>query len=326
MARLTLEEEDLLMKLNNHDVKKIDFEVTSQGIAYPSIGEITEEYHPIIFRQLLRSLAEKGLLKETGHQMLIFCPKCDSIEVYTKYQCPNCKSTDIARQDFIEHPHCGYIDQKDKFEKGLRYVCPNCDTDLGPIEEEPQETGKESYNVLGSSFICHSCGHNFEKPNITHQCLNCGATFNVKQSRYQKISSYQKTMKATGISPENRLNQIRNQIKDILEERDIRVSINAILMGESEGKHQFDIIGRTKRRFLLGDISIEGRSEDITNLLGKKTDVHARAQRPVSTFLIDLTENPEIQRLGKVYNITIIPYDQQLPEKFNQYLDKVLEK
>lgn len=325
MEELTPEEEELLMKLNNHDVQKIDFEVTSEGILYRGIEEIAEEYNPIIFRRLLSGLDEKGYLEEEDHNMFVFCPKCNSIEVYTKYACTKCKSTDITRKDFIEHPHCGYIDEKSKFEEGFRYVCPNCDTDLGPVEEEPPESGKDSYTIIGSSFVCNDCGHNFEKPNIVHKCQNCGANFSYKQSRYAKISSYKKTQKGTELSPKNKLQQIRGEVKTILEEMDMEVEVDTTLMGQSEGAHSFDIVGRDKEVLLVTDISVNGTPEDLISLFGKKVDVHAREQIPISTLLIDISGNGEVKGLGDVYDIKIMKPDEGFAERLRDYIDFIHE-
>lgn len=325
MDSLTPEEEELLMKLNNHEVEDIDFEVTSEGIIYQGIEDIADDYNPIILRQLLRSLDEKGYLEERDHKMIVFCPKCNSIEVYTKYACTKCKSTDITRKDFIEHPHCGYIDEKSKFEEDFRYVCPNCNTDLGPMGEEPPESGKESYTVIGSSFICNSCGHNFEKPNILHQCQDCGANFSYKQSRYEKISSYKKTQKGTELSPKNKLQQIRDEVKNLLEERNMEVEVDPTLMGQSEGAHSFDIVGRNREALLVADISVNGTPEDLISLFGKKVDVHAREQKPINTLLIDISGNGEVKGLGDVYDIKIMKPDEEFQEKLIEYLDDILE-
>lgn len=326
MEDLTPEEEKLLTKLNNYDIQKIDFQVTSQGVTYPDIKDIVEEYNPIIFNRLLTSLTDKGYLEETGHQMFIFCPKCNSLDVYTKYKCPQCKSTDITRKDFIEHPHCGYIDQKSKFEKEFRYVCPNCETDLGPMGEKPQESGKESYTVLGSSFTCNNCEQNFEKPNLIHQCQNCGANFSYKQSRYQKISSYKKTQKALQLSPANEVQQIKKDIQKILEERDIEGRINATLMGESEGEHKFDVIGKSKPGLIVGDISVENAPEDLISLFGKRTDVHAGTEVPIFAFLIDLSHNEKVQKMEDVYDIKTIKTGENFQKRFKEYLNTILEK
>ncbi|MFP3951683.1 MAG: hypothetical protein ACLFVP_06070 [Candidatus Bathyarchaeia archaeon] len=325
MDNLTPEEEELLMKLNNHDVEEISFSVTSDGITYEDIEELTGDYNPIIFRRLLRSLADKGYLEEKEHGMFVFCPKCNSLDVHTKYTCTKCKSMDISRNDFIEHPHCGYIDEKSKFERELRYVCPNCDTDLGSIDEEPPESGKESYTVIGSSFICNSCGHNFERPNINHQCQSCEAKFNFKQSRYEKVASYRKTQKAIEMSPRNKLQQVREDMRSLLDEKGLKVEFNATLMGQSEGAHTFDIVGRDKSMLLVADISVNGTPEDLISLFGKKVDVHAREQTPINTLLIDISGNGEVKGLGDVYDIKIMKPDEEFQERLSEYLDDVVK-
>jgi predicted nucleic acid-binding Zn-ribbon protein len=325
-GNLTPDEEELLMKLNNHDIKEINFHLTSEGIVYEDLEEITEKYNPAIFRRLLRSLEEKGILEQKDYQMVVFCPKCRSPEVYTKYACTKCKSVDIKRNDFIEHSHCGYIDDKSKFEKDHRFVCPNCDTDLGSVDEEPPESGKESYTIIGSSFKCNNCGNNFERPNIQHQCQGCGSSFNFKQSKYEKISSYIKTGRAAEMSPENRIQRVKDSIQDILSEWGVDVKYDTVLRGQSEGEHVFDVIGETKQKIILADISENGKPNDLITLFGKRVDVQTRLEKSITTILIDVSGNGEVGGLGDVYDIKILKSDDDFENNLNEFLGTIIEK
>jgi uncharacterized OB-fold protein len=320
---LSPEEEELLLKLNNHKINEIDFEVTEEGLVYKGTEDIAKEYNPLIFRRLLNSLSDKGFLERKENKMIVFCPKCNSPDVYTNYACTRCKSTDIVRKDFIEHSHCGYIDDKSKFEKELRFVCPNCDTDLGLMDEEPPTSGKESYSIIGSSFICNDCGHNFERPHIIHECQKCGAVFNFKQSKYEKVFSYTKVESALDLSPEHQIQKIKDDLVDLLDKKDVKAEFDTVLKGQSNGDHNFDITIRGKENLLVGDISLKGTAEELIKLFGKKVDVHAKEKIPVSTLLIDLSDKGEVTGLGDVYDIKIIRLNEDYENTIKEYIDSI---
>jgi hypothetical protein len=323
---LTPDEEELLIKLNNNEINEINFELTHNGIVYKGIEEIAEQYNPLIFRRLLDSLEKKGVLERNDYQMVVFCPKCRSPKVYTNYSCTKCKSVDIVRNDFLEHSHCGYIDDKSKFEKNYRFVCPNCQTDLGSVDEEPKESGKESYNIIGSSFKCNNCGNNFERPNIQHQCQNCGADFNFKQSKYEKISSYIKTDIASEVSPENRIVRVKETVQTVFSDWNIDIEFDKQLRGQSEGEHNFDIIGETKSIMILCDISENGKPNDLISLFGKRVDVQTKIEKTIKTMLFDVSGNGEVGGLGDVYDIKILKSGENLEKELVEFLGTIMEK
>lgn len=188
----TSEEKALLARLIDSDVKRIESKPIPEGVTYEGLEEIMEEYGAQRLRQLLESLAEKGFLTVKEKEPALFCPKCDALHVYTRYTCPRCQSIDVDRAELIEHQFCGYTGVKKKFISGLSLVCPNCETDLGPLHEKPPGDGsREDYRVVGSSFECEKCGNKFNRPTALHICQKCGEAFDYKTAVYEKLHDYE---------------------------------------------------------------------------------------------------------------------------------------
>ena len=188
----TSEEKSLLKRLIDKGVKSIESKISPEGLTYEGLDDIIEEYGVQRLRQLLESLAEKEFLTVKERDPALFCPKCHALQVYTRYSCPRCKSIKVDLIELIEHSFCGYTGVRNKFISGLSLVCPNCKTDLGPIDEEPLGDGsRDDYRVIGSSFECEKCGNRFNRPDFIHICQKCGEIFNYRTAIYMKLHDYE---------------------------------------------------------------------------------------------------------------------------------------
>jgi CheY-like chemotaxis protein len=191
ISTLTSEEETLLTRLVDKDVIEVKLRIGSEGIVYQGLGDIAEEYDWQRLRRLLRSLTNRGFLIAKETDRIIFCPNCGSYLALSKYTCPNCQSINVNRVELIEHPFCGFTGVKEKFISGSSLVCPNCETNLGPLEGKPPRNGsREDYKIIGSNFECEKCGNKFNKPNDIHICQKCDTIFDYKRGRYEKIHDY----------------------------------------------------------------------------------------------------------------------------------------
>lgn len=190
-SALTSEEESLLTRLVDKDIREIKSRIGPEGVVYQGLSDIAEEYDWQRLRLLLRSIAYKNFLtgKETGRA--IFCPKCGSALVFSKYNCPSCQSVNVNRVELLEHPFCGYTGVKKKFISGSSLVCPKCETNLGLLDGKPLGNGsRDDYKIIGSSFECEKCGNRFTKPNVLHICQQCDTIFDYKMARYEKLHDY----------------------------------------------------------------------------------------------------------------------------------------
>lgn len=189
---LTSEEESLLTRLVDNDVREIKQRIGPEGIIFEELADIVEDYEKQDIRQLLKSLAEKGALIAKEKDRSILCQNCGSPLVISRYRCPRCNSEKVDRIELIEHSFCGYTGVREKFISGSALICPNCKTKLGSFNERPIGDGsKKDYRIIGSSFECEKCGNRFNKPDVSHTCQNCGAVFDYKTARYEKLYDYE---------------------------------------------------------------------------------------------------------------------------------------
>ena len=193
-SALTSEEEGLLRKIVEKGLKRITPKVDVKGISYEDLKDVLYVEHGgwQRFQYMFDNLAERGILIPREHVRVLFCPKCGSPHVYSRYVCPKCQSSDVANIRLIEHRLCGHTWMTDDFRSGRNMVCPNCEAELGPYYRGPSGDGSYGdYKIIGSSYECTSCGNRFERPNIAHECQNCGTVFDYRNSRYEKLHDYE---------------------------------------------------------------------------------------------------------------------------------------
>jgi len=318
---LTDEERGLLIRLIEKGVKELKPIPRGGRIQYEGVEDLYEEYGAEKLHSLLESLADKGFLLVKEYDRVILCPKCGSVDVYSKYSCPRCHSMRVDRMELIEHPFCGYIGDKASFISDSSLICPNCRTELGPVDGKPPGDGsRRDYRIIGSSFECRKCGYRFERPQVIHVCNECGAIFNYMTARYERLYSYEipeEVAETIGLVPE--LRSILQPLESTLMEHGYTVERNGRLIGVSGGEHTFNLVASKGGRRIVIDISRRGEQRDIVSLLGKKMDV-----RPTSTVLIDMSGSTEISALGKVYDITVFDgKDVELRRKFSEHLDRI---
>ncbi|MHA2394196.1 MAG: TackOD1 domain-containing metal-binding protein [Promethearchaeota archaeon] len=189
---LTTDEKALLTQLIDKGVKTIESKTSLEGITYEGLDDILKEYGEQRLRNLLEALANKKYLAIKERDPTLFCPKCHSIHVYSRYTCSRCQSVNVNRIELIEHPFCGYTGVKKNFILGSSLMCPNCKTGLGSIDGRPPGDGsREDYRVIGSSFECEECGNRFNKPDFLHICQKCGEVFDYQTATYEKIHDYE---------------------------------------------------------------------------------------------------------------------------------------
>lgn len=260
ISALTDEEITFLTIIIDRGIKEVKPIIGKEGIQYEPLNDILKanNYNWDTIYDLLKSIAKKGLLKEKEYEKLILCPKCGSPHVYTKYSCSKCESTDISNMRLVEHQFCGYTGTLDTFQKGPELVCPRCKNKLGPHTSDTiiksKIMQKRDYKIIGSTFECDQCGWKSDRPNIVHNCKKCATIFTYKNSKYEKIFSYE--------IPENIITKLRTS-KDI-----------AILMVEDDDndaeiiqihlkKHEDLIISRASK----GEEGLKLLEENIFDLL-----------------------------------------------------------
>jgi rubrerythrin len=308
-------EEKLIKIIVDKGLRVVKPRRNDHTIIYEGLEQLMKEIGGNETKKLLKSLASKGYLEEKTYDSAVVCPNCESVSILSKYSCPQCESINVLKVQLLEHPLCGYIGNRSEFETDGELVCPKCTTKLGSFtkaKSKNQEDKSKIIRVIGSSYACDKCGSRFEKPTITHVCEQCAAAFTYRDAAYERLPSYELTEKTNGLTPMRFESDSLKQIEKLLTEKGYAVELDAKIKGKSGVEQHFSLAAKREGKTLLMDVSNWGKQIDIISLMGKKTDVESQ-----SIILLDLTGNPDLEPLGKAYNITV------LSGKDEGYLEKL---
>jgi hypothetical protein len=133
----------------------------------------------------LRNLAELKILEEEPSRSVITCPDCTSATSTLILECPECESTQMTKEEALEHFDCGNIDFRSKYDKGEgNLVCPKCGKKLKVIGVD--------YRKIENWYRC-SNRHVFGQPNFKFECSNCGGRFPLEETRIEMLHNYSLT-------------------------------------------------------------------------------------------------------------------------------------
>jgi Zn finger protein HypA/HybF involved in hydrogenase expression len=198
---LTLIENNFLEKLVANGIDEITPTEKIDSLEFEGITEVKVDYSDEEVFQLLKTLTQKGVLKAQEYDRAIICPSCGSKYLHTKYNCPKCNSYLANKKELIEHPNCGFIGERARFDKNEKIVCPNCRATLLHLNGQDPKN-KATYRIIGTSFECEKCGNNYERPHFTHLCIKCGTQFGYKKAQYKKLFTFKITDKINQLEPE----------------------------------------------------------------------------------------------------------------------------
>jgi len=120
---------------------------------------------------LLRRLADIGILKASLFEKIFMCPTCGTpTNVYARFKCPQCGSSDISMNRMVEHLACGTIHDEKVFRVGNVSICPTCKKVLQKPSEE---------RFIGLMCSCSKCRAHFEDPAQSFFCRGCQVDFNL---------------------------------------------------------------------------------------------------------------------------------------------------
>jgi len=215
---------------------------------------------------LLRRLAGIGILKTSLFEKIFMCPKCETqTDVYPRFKCPQCASTDISINRMIEHLTCGTIHEEKVFRVGNTMVCPTCKK----ILQKPNEQ-----RLIGLMCSCDKCGAHFEDPSQSFFCRKCEVDFNLTTGIIMDVYTY--------YINEKTLDEIRSQIgipaiAKVLQNNGFEISMPGTITG---AVGEFSIVARKESRAIAIDIAssdlevgVEPVLELFVKLLEAKPDI-----------------------------------------------------
>ncbi|MDT8781625.1 MAG: hypothetical protein IAX22_03125 [Candidatus Bathyarchaeota archaeon] len=299
---------DFVRELIKKGIVEINPYLDIGGIRYPEAEGYSKDSSYKGMVKTINSLVDEKILKEKQATHVITCPKCTSPVVFSKFNCPRCGSEAVEHTKLLEHKTCGYIGSLKDFKKTEELTCPQCGSKL--------VTEGKDYRSIGSFYQCESCSNRFDKPEVVHECQNCGKVSTYQEVKYDKVSAYR-------VSDEI-LSELTSEFPLLenmglfLENNGFKVKLHDVITGTSGTNSHFDLIAEKEKIKIVIDVSIEGKKEDIIAFLAKKMDVN-----PTKALLLDLSGSTELAALGKIYdidvygiNITDSKAEQGVPRQF----------
>ena len=288
----------LLSKFLSGEIKTLEpLYDSTVGYRYPLVETIVGEASQV--EPFLDKLYEAGVLEKKLYDKIIFCPKCGSADVSTRYCCPSCKSFNIQKSSLIEHVKCGYMDVEEKFCKGDDCVCPKCHEPLTKLDVD--------YYKAGIWCTCGDCGKSFDIPVSAQFCRNCRETSTFEEVVIKDVYSY--TLKEN-VTAESSLNWfLVATIREFLMKEWLNVESPGLLKGKSGANHSFDIVAQkdgTSQNAIVVDLAMSTGNvvseQPVIALFAKIFDVS-----PERAFLIaipKLSENGK--KMAELYKIHAI--------------------
>jgi hypothetical protein len=283
------ESEELLRRLIKKGVLRLEPTLDKAAVRYL---EAEDAWHvdPSQVKIMLDDLMKRNLLKSEPLNRVLTCPQCGSPDMHSKYACPRCKSDNVGFTELLEHMKCGNIGPKDTFVKGTFLLCPRCQNVL-------TEGGPDN-RVIGNFYQCEKCAYRFDRPDVVHLCMNCGATSTHQTAKYVKVFRY--TIPDEIARELQRDLPVLKNLRKTLTDRGFRIQTRARVKGVSGAESVFDILAEKDDVRLVIDISTTGDKNDIIALLAKKVDVN-----PTRAAIIDLSGSDIQTSLGKVYDVFV---------------------
>jgi DNA-directed RNA polymerase subunit M/transcription elongation factor TFIIS len=283
------ESEELLRRLIKKGVLRLEPTLDKTAVRYL---EAEDAWHadPSQVKIMLDDLMKRNLLKSEPLSRVLTCPQCGSPDMHSKYACPRCKSDNVGFTELLEHMKCGNIGPKDTFVKDALMVCPRCQSVL-------TEGGLDN-RVIGNFYQCEKCVYRFDRPDVVHLCMNCGATSTHQTAKYVKVFRY--TISDEIAKELQRDLPVLKNLRKTLTDRGFRIQTRARVKGVSGAESVFDILAEEDDVRLVIDISTTGDKNDIISLLAKKVDVN-----PTRAAIIDLSGSDIQTSLGKVYDVSV---------------------
>jgi len=266
------------------------------GYRYPVVEEIVGDASQVgVF---LDKLSGAGVLEKELYDKTIFCPKCGSANVSTRYCCPFCKSFDIQKSSLVEHVKCGYMDLEEKFYDGEKYVCPKCNEEMKRIDVD--------YRKAGIWCTCRECKKSFDVPVPTHFCRSCGLTSTFEEIIIKDVYSYTLNDNVTLESSVNMF--LVTAIREFLTSEKMKVESPGLLKGKSGANHFFDIVAYTgdKSQAMVVDLAMSTGAvvseQPVIALFAKIFDVS-----PERSYLIAIPKLSETgKKMAELYKIMAI--------------------
>ncbi len=137
-------------------------------------------------------LCERGLLEKAFVERFYVCPRCDSDRIHARKICPQCHSSNLEEEQYLQHFRCGFQGPKSQFRQGLHLVCPKCHRALVDFGVD--------YDQAETMIVCRNCGHSGSKSVLGMLCLDCGTNHASQSCKTRDAFTYELTDQGNGFA------------------------------------------------------------------------------------------------------------------------------
>ena len=120
----------------------------------------------------LKKLEAKNEIVQVGGIQDLMCSECKSLKIDHIFCCPQCKKSNFAKENLIEHYDCGNISPPDEY---IDNNCPKC--------KKPIKIIGVDYAVL-EKYRCNDCGEKFPDLEIFLLCQKCKNRFQINDASW----------------------------------------------------------------------------------------------------------------------------------------------
>jgi hypothetical protein len=168
----------------------------------------------------IKAYEQEKLLSIAGTKAYPSCPKCASLLLAVRLNCPDCKKASLARSEIMIHYECEYSAPVEEFvsPKDAEYVCPKCSKHMKRVGIE--------YGKPGIGFKCQDCGRVFQYPLVNIACQG-GHESRIDEVHLKPFPVY----------------RVNDEIQSFAEVADYFISIQKALAGT---RAKAEVLGRVK--------------------------------------------------------------------------------
>lgn len=137
-------------------------------------------------------LRDHGLFQRKFFDRFFVCPRCESMRMHLREECPKCRSADLIEETYLHHYRCAYQAPDSEFRRGNDLTCPKCRRNL--------EHFGFDYDRPGTMVVCQDCRHAASEPAIGSVCLDCTAHADSESCGTRDAFSYELTDQGVGFA------------------------------------------------------------------------------------------------------------------------------
>jgi predicted amidophosphoribosyltransferase len=171
---------------------------------------------------VLESFAQRNLLAKSFEEKVYICPGCNTDGIQYTTACPSCGSAYTIETELFDHVACGHIAPRDRFEVGPEeFICPECEAQFDSLERVER----------GIRYVCQECQSYFKMPEHGLRCRDCADIYPPSETIERVLCRY--VLTDSGRRWVKTQLAARESLSETLAERGFDTTTNTSVEGES---------------------------------------------------------------------------------------------